>query len=384
MTNVINTTIAKVSILALLFSMVFVAVSPARAEMYDSKDTLTRSKISTLSSHEVKTFLRDINNAALDFAAGDVMVFDFAPSADTNEDFAISAATVTSDVSFEIFGTPMTTFDFDVNSASSCTGSTGADEVTISVSATNGTVTVTACESFVQSPATKLYVLEVGTVAGGTNRITNPGVVSTVEDPIYVGIDFTDASNSNNNASTSIGVNIVADDQVIVYGTVEGYMEATLSADTCDLGIIPSSEADPVGGCSYTMAVETNAVSGYNVAVVQGGALTDGVQSITAVADGAVNSGFSEYGVSTSDTTSAINSAGGSDAGCTSGSLATLTAAESAAPLTSSFQQWMTYADEAIGGSPDTERLCHYAAASEALQSGEYSQTVTHIATGTF
>lgn len=386
MTKAINTTVAKISILGLIFATAFAFISPVSADISGAEDTMTRSKISTPSSHDITFTLADLNGTDLALDAGDIIVYDFSPSADSAEDFSFDGSIVVGDVGFE-FGSGPTAADingFDAGTSPSATCSADdADDVKIEVDTDDQTITVETCPAWSQSD--NEFYLTVGTAAGGTNRITNPSAVSTTEDPIYIGIDFTDADNSNNNINASIGVNIVADDQVIVYGQVEGYMEATLSADTCNLGVIPSSEADPVGGCSYTMDVETNANGGYGVTVVQGGAMTDGVMSISAVSDGTVNAGSDEYGVSTSDTSNnAINTAGGDDIGCTSGSLTTLTSAEDAAPLTSSPQYWMTYTDEALAGSPDTERLCHYAAVDETLQSGEYRHTVTHIANGTF
>lgn len=134
-----------------------------------------------------------------------------------------------------------------------------------------------------------------------------------------------------------------------------------LNGSAIGLGELSSSSvATAIIGYEVTADLD----SGYSVQVLTSGGLSNGTQSITGVADGAVTTGSEEYGARSSDT-----------------SIATSTFDTQDTALTTSFQDIAT---ETEAKYDNRHFLTLKAAAATTTTSGNYSQSITLIASGNF
>jgi hypothetical protein len=145
---------------------VMVAAFAMASPVTSRTDLMTNSNTSALSSHRVQFTLVPGNP----WSAGETLQVDF------HEDegrFAVAgAAIVPGDLAVND-GTTRTIFNVTVGAAD-CTASAGANDVAVGINDATGTITYLACPSFAASATGATIRLDVGTVAGGTNRITNP------------------------------------------------------------------------------------------------------------------------------------------------------------------------------------------------------------------
>lgn len=322
------------------------------ANLTSENDVLTRIKASTLSSHDI-TFTLGGSTA---WNAGETIAIDF------NEDgggFSVNGASSTT-ADFDINdGTERTVFN--VGTSTDCTGSSGANDVSIGINDTTGVVTLLACPSFTASGNGATVNVEYGTAAtGGTNRVTNPSSANT-----YI-VTITAAGDSG-----SYAVDILSEDQVTISASVNPTLDVTLSATTCALATLSSSQIDT---CSYTVTVSTNATSGYASTILDDGNLRDGSNDINdAAGDNDVDQGSEEYGVATSDTSQTIVTY----TTCTDPA----SNPQAASAMTTSAQQFANATGPVSG---DVTTLCHAASITGSTPAGSFSHVATIIVTATF
>lgn len=170
----------------------------------DPKDTMTRQKISTSSSHTISFTL----SGSETFASTETITLDF------HED----------DSGFTVDGSSTTASDFDFNdgtertivASGACSGSP-QNEVQFAVNDSTGVVTLTACSGYTASGAGATITIEYGSSAsGGTDRVTNPA--SAKSQTINMAGTFGDDA-------FTIAVPIVDDDQVSITASVDAYID---------------------------------------------------------------------------------------------------------------------------------------------------------------
>jgi len=195
-------------------------------------DTMTRLKVSTLSSHDILFTMASGNT----FAAGETITVDFKEDA-PESDFSVNgAASVVADFDFSNDGAERVIYN--VGATTDCTGSVGVNDISVGIDDTTGIVTFLACPSFTASPATAIINIEYGTAAaGGTDRVTNPSAQTVVID---IGGTFGD--------SGKLAVVIIADDQVVLDATVDPSITFSLSANSSNFG--PLSTGSVVQGAT--------------------------------------------------------------------------------------------------------------------------------------
>lgn len=138
----------------------------------------------------------------------------------------------------------------------------------------------------------------------------------------------------------------------------ESKMTMTLSTNSIALGTLSSGS---ISSASLTVTVTTNATSGYTVRLTEDGNLRSlGANNIDDVSDGAVTTGYEEYGIGTSGTAGQMNS---SDAGISG----TLILASSSTIATA-----------------EATTVTFKASINSATFNGSYSHTVTFITVANF
>ena len=162
------------------------------------------------------------------------------------------------------------------------------------------------------------------------------------------------------------------------YGTGSGFQYViaevreiifTISSNSINLGPLSSASVTSV---SHTMEIDTNAVGGYQVTVLEDGNLrTDGGDIITD-ANGDVDAGAEEYGLATSDSGQAIIEWDGACDG---------TNPELADGITGTAQ---SVASHAAPIDNDISTMCYSASITPTTEAGAYNHVLTYIATGTF
>lgn len=166
-------------------------------------------------------------------------------------------------------------------------------------------------------------------------------------------------------SSISSGVSLVVDAWTDngTTPTIDGTNDLLfpLNGSTIALGELSStSVATALIGYEVTADLE----SGYSVQVLTSGGFSNGSHSITSVSDGSVTTGSEEYGARSSDT-----------------SIATSTFDTQDTALTTSFQDIATEVDAKYD---NRHFLTLKAAASSGTASGNYSQSISLIASGNF
>ncbi len=145
--------------------------------------------------------------------------------------------------------------------------------------------------------------------------------------------------------------------------TIDGTNDfvAPLSASSIAFGTLSSSA---VKTATIGFDVYASLDNGYNIQLMQGGNLTTGSTDITAVADGSVSAGATEYGARSSDITLASSSFDTADAA-----------------ITTSFQEIVTQSTPQFA---DRHFLVLKVGMASAATGGSYSQTLSIIASGNF
>jgi hypothetical protein len=229
-----------------------------------------------------------------------------------------------------------------------CTGHTDVDDVVVEIDDATGIVTFTACGTFSSSSSGATINIEYGTVAGGTNRVTNPSAGNDI--PIYLAGTVGDTG--------SIAISILSDDQVVVTATVDATFTFDIDSPTCALGTLNTGS---VSSCNYDVTTSANSEDGYATTIIEDGDLIDGSNDINDVGDGEVSAGVEEYGIGLTGTDRSFSDE---------------------RPITSSAQ---TIASDATGPiSSQSVTVTHKASIVSTTSAGSYSHTVTLVSTGTF
>ncbi|MEX0621933.1 MAG: hypothetical protein WD187_02995 [Candidatus Woykebacteria bacterium] len=347
-----------ISVLTLAISPIYFQQQVQAAPHTTVSDTLSRLQTSTAANHTIQFDLASAWNASetvvIDFVDGDG--FDTSGFANSEaEDY---------DITWE--GSEKTIV---------ANGGCAADSIEITtVNTSTDTFTFTLCAGSTASAANDTIVIEIGTHAsaggGGNDQITN--ATSTGSKTVTI-------TGPTSGDSATFAVAMMSSDQVTVSATVDPTITSSLSASTCSLGTLGSGA---INFCSYTNTVSTNASSGYVSTILEDGNLcSPSVASCTNDiddADGDVDQGTEEYGVSSNDTTGTqdiVDSTGCDDSGT----------AENASAITGTAQ---VYADSGDGDagpvSSAVTTVCHSASIAGTTPAGSYEHTVTHITTGTF
>jgi hypothetical protein len=249
-------------------------------------------------------------------------------------------------------------------------------------------ITVTAPSSGTPAAASATIRIMIGTAAGGTNRIINSTAGTTLL-AIVSGSD-----------SGTIATPIIANDQVVVTATVNPTITFSLTAggsgsggaatNAVDFGTLSSSatryatagassggSATSFGVSALDLNVGTNATSGYTITFTAPTSLTDGSHPITAATLTGTNTGTpgaTQFSMSGSATV---------------GSPVVATAFRYNSTAASSNWNFVTattttLASGASATSGDTVSVRYLANIPSSQAAGNYTVTVTYIATGNF
>lgn len=408
--TIVHQGLYRIMIAALVLVAVFTTTNAASAVVLSSvRDTMTRQKALVDSKH---TFNFNLP-ASVYLGLNDVFTFDM-DDGDAGDAFTLDAAgswTAATDLAFtrsnsgsQVY-TPLSTIT--TNGTPDCTGATGY-QVGLSIVTGTSTIVVQVCsQTAASSSGTDALTIVFG--ANG-DRIANPSATSSPSDPTEINVAFTDNSTAANNTNTNVGVPIVADDQVTVSGTVESMLTAGLSAlttnngfdattspDSCTLGIIPIESTGTVADCGYKYTVTTNASSGYLTSIYEASTglaralnTTDNIDDVSpATATGSVQGSTEEWGVASAAPSAGTLSsefASITNSNCSTAALTSSASAQNAIAMVgtaATTQNWWSKSSPSAA-SGDSAPLCIFAAASITTVPGDYSNTLTHIATGTF
>ncbi len=342
-----------VTVLILPFAQIAYA-----AAILNASDTLSSSKVSTLSNHTI--------------------VF--------RNPTAVNASTDTITITFPA-GFTMGTFallNFDLGASAggqaNCTAPSYTEK-TLATAAAAGTwgaaqaaqvVTLTAPTDAgaTEIAANACIRVRIGdnavTGGAGANQITNPSTAASYA--ITIGGTFGD--------SGDMTVTILTDDQVAVSSTVSQSMSFSLGATSLALGTLSTSAV--VSG-SHTVTVATNAAGGM-VLTYSGTTLTSGSNTITAMSTAAASSvGTEQFGINAKD-----NVTPNVGAEC-SGTSPIAAAATGYSTIDSfKFVTGETIISSSAGINSTTCTISYIANIAGSTEAGSYTTTLTYTATATF
>lgn len=365
------TAIMMMALMLNVLSFPLSAVRTAEATAVSSaSDTMTRQEVSVDSSHTIQFDL----SGSETLAAGETVIVDF------NEDSS----------GFVLDGGSLVVADIDFNDgtertvvASSCV----ADEVEFSAVDATGIVTFTLCAGSTASSAGATVAIEIGTAAGGTDRLTNPASAGSVE---------INLSGTFGDDVFSIDVPVVDTDQVSVSATVD-------TAITFDLDIGDGSHANT--NTPYAIDLQeldfatltnesTSSVSEIYLDLTtnaDGGAVVQ-VKS----ANGNLSSASTSDNIPSATQTNAVSSTDGNyglaaiqEASATEGTLTPAApfnvhgTANAVGAVTTSFQTIFNTGSAPIVDA-DGEVAVRAVAGSSTSEADDYGDTLTFIATATF
>lgn len=346
------------SLLILTYPLIYTLIpgqSVNSAALTALSDTMTRQKVSVLSSHTIQFTL----GASTSFDATETITVDF----DEDGGGLIAAGSTDATIDYDFNdGTERTVVDVDGD----CTGHSGTNDVVASLNDTTGVLTITACGTMTSSSTNATVTIEIGTAAGGTNIITNPVT------PAAYSIAIVAAGDSG-----TLNVPVLSNDQVTITASISPSLSVDISSSSCVLGVLTTTT---IQTCTYTLTVTTNSSGGYIGTILDDGNLrspaTDdvddvGVDEIIDAAD------IEEYGVSTSSTYGSNDIVTYTD--CNDG--ATTGDNQEATAITTS-PQILAGSAGVVNG--QVNAICHAAAIDTGTQAGEYSHIATIIVTATY
>ncbi len=349
--------ISSMTSLGLIAAMFFLLMGPFSHMAYaaaitSASDTLSSQKVSTLANHDIQF------TSPTGVASGATIIITF-PS-----DFSIAAA-----MDF----TDMDVLDDTVNAtlAASPSGATwGAVRTSATViTLTNGTTAV-AGGSVIR--------IKIGTNATsqstGVRQITN----TTTNGSKVIALSGTFGDTGN------ITVNILTDDQVAVTATVDQSLTFSISDNTIGFGSLVTANArfangaatgadGPTSASAHTLAVATNAPTGYNI-TYNGGTLDAGtpdigVATITGDEDG--TPGTEQFAIGFT----------------TSGNATIVSAYNQVTPnFNYSFVADVTtqIVSETVATATETISAFYLANITGTTEAGSYTSTITYVATANF
>lgn len=268
------------SILTSLLTIAFVISSTSSfagvvyaASLTSMSDVQTDLTEGALSSHDI-TF---VTPSGID--AGETITLSF------DNGTSISASLDTPDVSLSVDSAAQTV-------------TVGANDSSTwgFVRTSSSVITISAQTSGTPAAAGATIRIGIGTVAGGTNRITNGTAGTTI---LTIGGTFGD--------SGMIGEAVVSDSIVNITATVTPTITFELSDNTIGFGTLSSTNARYASGdtngsatdtVAHTMSIATNAPGGYSISI-QGATLTSGSYTIDAIGGSAASSspGTEQFGI---------------------------------------------------------------------------------------
>lgn len=365
-------------IMTLALALASLQASTVSAVRPDSaKATVSDSRPATTANY---TFVVNMS-ASTSFAAGDTMIFDW-PADFT---FPSDGTWVTGDFSFNDGSARTIT---SVGASPTCNA--GTDNVSVTASQTNRTLTVTACTSYSASSTG----VDVTFTAGGTNKVTNAAA----------GSYQINVAGTYGDDAQDVAVAMIAG--VTVSATIDETLTFSINAvnsgscqTTGGTAVTSTSTTIPFGSISteafydvcQDVRVATNAGSGYSATVQTQTGLDSGANAFAkGTCDGSCTDSTEEewstatnngYGICVKDTSG--------DAGATAGwsatnecgdatqhfrTVADISAADTAQSIMSS----------AAGASDDRTNVGWRLSADAAQAAGAYTGTAVYIATPTF
>lgn len=200
-------------------------------------------------------------------------------------------------------------------------------------------------------------------------------------------------------------VYIAGDNQVTVSASISPTLSFNIrsfddSSDTnvCNLGTITSTTApnsnttvDGAGECGYSLAIGTNAGSGFQVQITSDGKLRNGSVEIADITnDTSFSAGAEAYGIANiiAAQTGRNSSTGVYDQTITEDSTASYTFQTNTSPIPQTPQNFISYTNgiqyTAGSGSTDVTQIIHGLAVGSGTPAGTYTQIVTYTLTATF
>ncbi len=272
----LNRTLSFVTIISIVLGVSIVHVELAHAAALSSlSDTQSSLKVSTLSDHTIQfvtpTGLSAGQGISITFPSG------YATGTFAIANFDLATSTSASCVTFQ---------DAAIQSGAASGNTWGVTQATATVYLTSGTATI---------PANRCVQVQIGanatSGATGVSQITNPASPGSYALTIRAGAD-----------DGTITQNIITNDTVIVSATVQQSLTFTISTTTIYFGNLGSGAAkfasstntagDTTETIAHTLAISTNAPSGYNI-TIRGDTLTSqqsALNTITAMGATAASS----------------------------------------------------------------------------------------------
>lgn len=352
MTNLMGTTIMKITHKGLLIAMFAVLILPfaqvaEAAAITSASDTMSSLKVSTASSHKIK----------------------------------FTTPTGAADSTDTIIITFPADFNFTSKTISTVTFTHGASTGLESTETLAATPSVTAWGAVFSGTQNRVFTLTAPTDGIGAATVA-------ASDKIIITYDSTNSINATTAGSKVIAISgtfgdtgditvtLVTDDQVAVSSTVSQSLTFSLGANTLALGTL-SSTAVVTG--SHTFTVATNAAGGM-VTTVAGATLTAGPNTITACATNCTSTtGSEQFGINLKDNTTP-------NVGLEVSGTAPIGAAATNYNTADSFRfvTGETIASSAAGINSSVFTVSYIVNISGATEAGSYTATLTYTATATF
>ncbi|MFH2136534.1 MAG: hypothetical protein ABII19_02800 [Patescibacteria group bacterium] len=344
--------IVKISLISMVLMMSFQVLPVSAASLTGMSDTMSRLKAATLSDHTIAfttvTTIPVSGTIVVDFPTG----------------FSTDAALDYTDMDLVIGGGDVLLAAVPGSGAASAWGAVRTDADTI-------TLTNNDTDTFAAGAVEIQVGLNATFTDAGDKQTTNSGA----GDNLLMTIT-TSAGDSG-----SLAVSIIADDQVVISGTVGSTFTFTVSDNVIGFAALTPANAryatgDAAGSdaevAAHTMSVATNATDGYAV-TYNGATLTSGsdtitVASITGDDDG--TPGTEQFGLSISTSGDATIAAGYDNA----------TPADWAWVASTT----TTIVSEIVPTATETFSAYYLGNIATTTEPGTYTSTITYIATGTF
>lgn len=344
--------IVKISLLSMVLTMSFQVLPVSAASLTGMSDTMSRLKAATLSDHTVAfttvTTIPVSGTIVVDFPTG----------------FAMEAALDFTDIDLKLATVDIVLAAVPGSGAGTAWGAVRTDANTI-------TLTNNDTDTFAAGAVEIQVGLNATFGVAGDKQTTNSGAGNSLLETIT-----TSAGDSG-----TLAVSIIADDQVVITGTVGSTFTFTVSDNVIGFAALTSANAryatgDAAGSdvevAAHTMSVATNATDGYAV-TYNGPTLTSGTDTIDVASisnDDDGTPGTEEFGLS-------ISSDG--DATIAAGYVNTTPADWAWVASTTT-----TIVSEIVPTATETFSAYYIGNIATTTETGTYTSTITYIATGTF
>lgn len=344
--------IQTITSLGVLLALLAVLMGPPlqiaqAAALTASSDTLSSSKVSTLSSHKIK----------------------------------FTTPTGAADSTDTIIITFPSDFNFTSKTIGTVTFTHGASTGLESTETLAATPSVTAWGAVFSGTQNRILTLTAPTDGVGAAAVA-------ASDKVIITYDSTNSTNATTAGSKTISISgafgdtgditvqILTDDQVAVSATVGQTLSFSLSANTLALGTLSVSA---VTSGSHTMSLATNANTGMAV-TYSGATLTSGANTVTAMSTAAVSSvGTEQFGINAKDNVTP-------NVGLECSGTTPIAAAATGYATVDNFKfvSGETVVSAANAINTTTCTISYIANIAGTTEAGSYTSTLTYIATATF